>query len=454
MNLVKKILIVHGDDRTRRRLVLTLADAGYDMRSYSAAESALETARTEWFDLALVDSNLPGASEFAFTESLKRVQPTVPVILLVRALELPMIVKGIRLGLTDVLLDAEDPRPLVRRVHALLQPGKVPPGENELTAAELAEVESALARLNEAKAGESQSPVGAPGVDLRQELVRVARERADLEQKLERMAHEKAALETELRTLLSQTADGVRMASELQELQTQREMAEAAQAAIDAKASQLAATRAEIARERSALEETRRQLAESQPPATKAEADLAAERASLAAYESELHREKERLRDEAARIRQEANQIAQERRRWHDDLEMFAAQEENLRAYEKRLRELQAQLESDRVLWRQGRVEPSRSPFKDDEALRAAWEKLQRATELLEADRAVFRDERMLLRDSELSLKRREEALRQAEARLAQAASAPLAPATPDPGASMLERVTRSPFHLWGKNKP
>jgi DNA-binding response OmpR family regulator len=453
MNLVKKILIVHGDDRTRRRLVLTLVDAGYDLRSYSAADPALETARTEWFDLAIVDAGLPAAPEFAFTEKLKRIQPTVPVVLLVRTLELPLIVKGIRLGLADVLLDAEDPRPLVRRVHSLLRPGEPGAAESELTSAELAEVEAALARLNENAPTDPAAPAQA-APDLRQELMRVARERADLEQRLERMAHEKAALETELRTLLAQTADGVRMQAELQELQTQREMAESAQAAIDAKARQLAETRAEIARERSALEETRRQIEAANPPATRAEADLAAERASLGALDRELHAEKERLRDEAARIRQEANQIAQERRRWHEDLEMFATQEENLRKYEQRLRELQAQLESDRVLWRQGRVEPSHSPFKDDEALRAAWEKLQRATELLEADRAVFRDERMLLRDQELSLKRREEAFRLAEQRLAEAESLPRLPAGGTSPGSMLSRVTRSPFGLWGKTKP
>jgi hypothetical protein len=212
--------------------------------------------------------------------------------------------------------------------------------------------------------------------------------------------------------------------------------------------------RAEIARERSALEESRRQQAQAHPPTTRAEVDVAAERAALAAVESELHREKERLRDEAARIRQEANQIAQERRRWHDDLEMFAVQENNLRAYEQRLRELQAQLESDRVLWRQGRVEPSRSPFKDDEALRAAWEKLQRATELLEADRAVFRDERMLLRDQEIALKRREDTLRLYEERLV-ADNALRSDVTRDssPG-SLLSRVTRAPFGTWGKTKP
>ncbi len=454
MNLVKKILIAHGDDRNRRRLVLTLADAGYDVRSYSAADPALETARTEWFDLALVDSNLTGASEFAFTESLKRVQPTVPVILLVRALELPLIVKGIRLGLTDVLLDAEDPRPLLRRVHGLLRPDSVGAADNALSAAELAEVEAALARLSEASGEGETAAAPADGPDLREELVRVARERTDLEHKLERMAHEKAALETELRTLLSQTADGVHLQTELQELHTQREMAEAAQAAIDAKANQLSEMRAEIARERCALEASQRQQAEAHPPTTRAEADLASERAALAAYESEMHREKERVRDEAARVRQEANQIAQERRRWHEDLEMFAAQENNLRAYEQRLRELQAQLESDRVLWRQRGGEPSRSPFKDDETLRAAWEKLQRATELLEADRAVFRDERMLMRDQELTFKRREDVLRQAEARLNESAPDRPEAAGGTSSGSLISRVTRAPFGSWGKGKP
>jgi hypothetical protein len=64
-------------------------------------------------------------------------------------------------------------------------------------------------------------------------------------------------------------------------------------------------------------------------------------------------------------------------------------------------------LEADRVLWFSSRPQ-SRSPFTDDAAVKAAWEKLQRATDLLEAERAVFRDERMAMRELELDIKRRE----------------------------------------------
>lgn len=435
MNLVKKILVVHGDARSRRRLVLTLADSGYDLRAFGAADPALEAARAEWFDLAIVDGGLTGAPGFAFAESLKHIQPTVPAILLLPALELPLIIRGIRAGLADVVADEPDPRALLKRVHGLLRPGAADGAGDELTAGDLAEVEGVLARLDAAGGAD------APGADLRQELVRGAHERAALEVRIERLVHEKAALEAELRTLLAQNADGQRLQAELQ---TQRELAAATQAAIDAKARQLAETRAEIVRERTALDEARRQLAA--PAAGAAERELAAERASLEALRRDLQEEQDRLRDEAARLRQEAAQVAQERRRWHEDLDLLAAQENNLRAYEERLRQVQARLESDRVLWFQARAEPAASPFTDDAALRAAWEKLQRATELLEADRAVLRDERMALREQETALKRREEAVRTLEAKQAELDKR-LRSLPPPPA------LTRSPFSIWNRGK-
>ncbi|HEY0966131.1 MAG TPA: response regulator [Opitutaceae bacterium] len=445
MNLVKKILVVHGEAKARRRLVLTLADSGYDLRAFAAPEPALESARSEWFDLALIDGGANGTAGFSFAEALKKTQPTVPVVLLVPELELPLVIKGIRAGLADVVADAADPRVILKRVHSLLRPA-VPDGvDDELTAGDLAEVEDLLARL-----AASEAPVrdDLSAVDLRQELVRAARDRAALELRLERLNHEKGALEAELRTLLAQTADGKRLQAELAELRTQRELAAATQAAIDAKASRLAATREEIARERAAVDEARRQLETTVPFPSPAERELKAKRDALEALRQDLHEEQDRLRDEAARNRQEAAQIAQERRRWHEDLDLLAAQEDNLRAYEERLRRVQAKLESDRVLWHQTKDVSARSPLADDTEVRLLWEKLQRATELLEADRAVFRDERMALREFETSLKRREEALRQLEAK--QAELDKRLRALPPPPAPTL---TRSPFSIWGKGK-
>ncbi len=419
MNLVKKILIVHGDAKMKRRLVLLLADAGYDLRSFTEGEPALETGRAEWFDLALVDAYLTGTPGFEFVEALKKVQPTVPVVMLVPQLELPLIVKGIKMGLSDVLPTANDLRPLLRRVNNLLRPNQQTAVEGEaLSTTELAEAEAVLQVLGNPDVGQSADPFNTP--DIRHELLKGEKDRAQLESKIERLVHEKGALEAEMKTILNQNADATRMQSELKELRTQREMAAAAQAAIDQKARALAEVRSELARERNSVEEERKRLAESAKlisPGGKTAEELAQESTQLNALRTKLTGDEARQREEAARQQQEATQIAQERRRWHEDLDLLREQETNLREYESRLRHLQAQLEADRVLWFSSRP-VSRSPFQDDAAVKAAWEKLQRATDLLEAERAVFRDERMAMKEFECEIKRRETKLDDAESRL------------------------------------
>jgi len=420
MNLVKKILIVHADPKMKRRLVLLLADAGYDLRSYVKTDIALETARSEWFDLALIDAQISGAQDFTFVEGLRKIQPTVPVILVVPTLDLSLIVKGIGMGLSDVMPANNDLRPLLRRVNSLLRPNSGRPGEEEaLTPTELAEAEEVLRALGQAPAaGNAES--SASSSEWRQELVRNAKEQATLKAKTERLESEKTALESELKTLLSQNEDALRVQADLDELRSQRETVLAAQSLIDQKSSALTEARSELARERSALDEERRRLSQSQSasPFTKDPEQLAREQTELEQARAKLAASETRLREESMRIQQETTQLAQERRRWHDDLDLLRDQENNLREYEARLRQLQAQLEADRVLWFSSRPQ-SRSPFYDDAAVKAAWEKLQRATDLLEAERAVFRDERMALRELEADIKRREAKLDDTTTKLA-----------------------------------
>jgi FixJ family two-component response regulator len=476
MNLVKKILVVHGDAKMKRKLVLMLADAGYDLRAFTEGDPALETARSEWFDLALIDARMPGTTEFEFVEALKKIQPTVPVVLVVQQLELPLIVKGIRMGLSDVLPAGSDMRPLLRRINSILRPNQQPAAEDgALTPTELAEAEAVLQVLANPDIGQSNDPFNTP--DFRQEILRGAKERAMLEQKAERLEHEKAALEAELKTLLSQNADALRVQGDFEDLRSQREMASAAQTLIDQKARALAEARSELARERTALEEERRKLAEtsqSVSPFAKSADEIARERTELETQRAKLAAAEAHLHDEEIRIQHEATQIAQERRRWHEDLDLIREQETNLREYEARLRQLQAQLEADRVLWFSSRPQ-SRSPFQDDAAVKAAWEKLQRATDLLEAERAIFRDERMAFREQEGDLKRREAKLEELRGKLdeqekrlrglppAPASAAPFVtapmpypPQTAAAKASM-KTISRAPFEmaksLLGRNK-
>lgn len=446
MNVVKKLLIAHGDQKIRRRLVLFLADAGYDLRAFGSVEAATESARNEWFDLALIDYELSGTRDFSFVEMLKKIQPTVPIILFVQQFELSIIVKGIRVGVTDVMSHG-DLTKVGRRVAAIFNPDAPVLADGEgVTPAELAEVEVALDRMTGRDASDGPDSLDHSVGDLPAELLRGAKERAMLEAKNARIEVEKSAIEAELKTLLSQLADASRLEVESAELHSQLEIAAAAQAAIDAKARQLAETRAEIARERTALEEERRRVA------GKSDDEQVKERADRETWSAQLHQEDDRLREEAARLQHETVRLARERRRWHDDLDLLREQEKNLRDYEVRLRQVQAQLEADRVLWFSARNPAAPSPFADDPALKDAWQKLQRATELLEAERANFRDEKLLFAEHQTELKRREEKARDLMAKIEERNALPPPPpsqASPNAlgvAASAVKSFSRAPF--------
>lgn len=413
MNPSRRILVVHAEAQARRRLILVLVEAGYDVRAHASPAPALAAAGGEWFDLALVDYALPEGEGFGFAERLRQHQPTVPIVMLLPALELPLIIQGIRLGLTDVLVAEDDPRPVLRRVNALLQPaaGGAAAEESGPAPSDLADVEATLLRL-EAATAQAEGAVGAGAIP--DELIQVVRDRAALEQRLERTLREKTAVEAELRTLLAQNVDTGRLQDELAALQSQREMAVAAQSAIDAKARQLAETRAQIAAERTALEEEKRAIASSRSPFDEA---LVAERRDLETLRRDVRDEERRVREEASLLRQESTVIAQDRRRCHEELDELREREENLRRYEERLRDMQGRLETQRLTTA---AAPAHGGGQPDPQLLTAWEKLHRASELLEAERATFRDERMAMKDLEQTIRRREERLRQLEAQIAQ----------------------------------
>jgi DNA-binding response OmpR family regulator len=203
MNFVKKILLVHGDAKARRTLTLLFAGAGSDVRSYGRSDGALEAARSEWFDLAVVADPLPEMGSFEFVSALKKIQPSVAVLLLVNQLELPSVIKGIRLAVADVLAPCGDWTSVMQSANAILRPDEAPP-QTDLTAEELAEVEAILVKLDGglAKAGAAAADLPAQTGALREELERLARERDDFKKTAERLAQEKTAREAEFKALL------------------------------------------------------------------------------------------------------------------------------------------------------------------------------------------------------------------------------------------------------------
>lgn len=157
--------------------------------------------------------------------------------------------------------------------------------------------------------------------------------------------------------------------------------------------------------------------------------------------------------------------LTEERRRLYEDHEALREREANLRDYEARLRALQAGIEAGRV-----GVEAlapvrgsapafqrpsSRTPFTDEAALQAAWDRLHRAREILEAEQDHMRDDRLVQREREAAVKHREETVAAREAELAQR-EALVAAAMPDSSQpvaaehtmSAMTRLTRTPFEM------
>ena len=158
--------------------------------------------------------------------------------------------------------------------------------------------------------------------------------------------------------------------------------------------------------------------------------------------------------------------LAEERMRLQEDQEALREREENLRDYESRLRALQAEIEAGRGSLLNQTASPTRStpsifqrpssrtPFTDDTALSAAWEKLHRAREILEAEQKNLRDDRISIRELEIMVKQRAEEVAEREARLAErealvtAATPAPAPAADPASVSAVTRITRAPFEM------
>jgi len=448
MNSVKKVLLVHGDPAASRTLTLLLAGAGCYVRSCAQPDAALEAAHGEWFDLALVADPLPEMSSFGFIEALKKLQPSVAVLLLVNQLELPAVIKGIRVAITDVLAPGGDWALVLHRVNAILQPDR-PSLPGGATPAQLAEVEAILSGADGETADAASPGAGHGGGanDLRAEVVRLARQRDSLKSMMERLAQEKTALEAELRKQLMLQTDAARQRTELAEVRSEREIVAAAQAAVDEKARAVTEAREALAREREALAAERAQgRPKGEVQRLKTAEALSDERQVLENKRADLRAEEVRLREEAVKVRLGQVRLDIDRRRLQEEMELLRVQETNLRAYEQRLRIMGTEAEAERVQSAAPRL--SRDPFQRDAKLEATWTRLNRAMDMLEAERRNFSGEKLVLKEEFAQLKAMQGALQRREQILENREAQVVAPACSPPAEAVPVRTsfTHAPF--------
>jgi len=101
---VAAILIVEDEARMRRLLELDLGEAGYQTFSAADAEKGLDLLRREQIDLVLTDLKLPGPGGLEFLQAAKRLNGSLPVVVMTAYGSVETAVEAMKAGASDYVL--------------------------------------------------------------------------------------------------------------------------------------------------------------------------------------------------------------------------------------------------------------------------------------------------------------------------------------------------------------
>lgn len=82
MDEKKSILIVDDDESTRRSLSLILGKKGYETETAGTGQEALEKAQGRFFNVALLDINLPDVEGVELLMPLRKIHPDMIVFMI------------------------------------------------------------------------------------------------------------------------------------------------------------------------------------------------------------------------------------------------------------------------------------------------------------------------------------------------------------------------------------
>jgi DNA-binding response OmpR family regulator len=117
----KTILIVEDDSSIRRGVADALQFHGYQTLEAKDGIAGLDSAIKAEFDLLLLDLVLPGRDGLSLLQELRRVRPSIPVIIVTARGEEPERVRGLQLGADDYVVKPYSVKELLARVQAVLR---------------------------------------------------------------------------------------------------------------------------------------------------------------------------------------------------------------------------------------------------------------------------------------------------------------------------------------------
>ncbi len=115
------ILVVDDDRRIRELIKSYLQENGFRVSAVQSAAEARESMQSIAFDLLVLDIMMPGETGLSLTESLRKINNQVPVLILSALSEPNDRIAGLQSGSDDYLGKPFEPRELLLRIQNLLR---------------------------------------------------------------------------------------------------------------------------------------------------------------------------------------------------------------------------------------------------------------------------------------------------------------------------------------------
>jgi DNA-binding response OmpR family regulator len=147
------ILTIEDDVAIRRGIVDSLRFAGYNTIEAGDGQSGLEMASRRQFDLMLLDLVLPKRDGFEILREVRRLRPTLPVIVLTARGDEADRVRGLRDGADDYVVKPFSVKELLARVEAVLRRSAERPADVSEIAIPGGTIDLARREVRFAKAG-------------------------------------------------------------------------------------------------------------------------------------------------------------------------------------------------------------------------------------------------------------------------------------------------------------
>jgi PAS domain S-box-containing protein len=98
-----KILIIDDEAGIRRVMTITLADAGYDVKTAADGAAGLERCRKDAPEIVITDIRMPGMDGIEVLEAVKSINPDIEVIVVTAFGEMDLAIRALQLDASDFI---------------------------------------------------------------------------------------------------------------------------------------------------------------------------------------------------------------------------------------------------------------------------------------------------------------------------------------------------------------